>query len=523
MYGRVYSGKVCGISGNLISVETDISPGLPGICMVGYLASSVKEAGERVKTALKNCGVDIPSRRVTINLYPANIRKEGTNYDLAIAVSIMLSMGALDVNIDPSDTLILGELSLDGRVHPVNGVLPIVHFAAKNGIRRVILPVENMKEASFVSEIQIIGVGSLYDAADAVRYISDVKSIGNRIIELSDGKVSEVEIRKDERSSVIKNDLSDIIGQDYMKRGLIVAVAGMHHLLLSGAAGAGKSMTAKSIPYIMPELSLDEKIEVTKIYSVAGYLRDNDSIIEERPFRSPHSSVTETAFIGGGHYPKPGEVTLANRGVLFLDEFPEFKRSVIEALRQPMEDRCVTVSRQSESITYPANFMLVAARNNCPCGAYPDLTVCHCKPSEIDRYRNKISHPIMDRIDISIEVKPVEKDKLIERKKGITTLEARNIISDAMARQRKRYEGTEYKFNSEVPQNKISEYMGLKTGTENMLISYMKEHNLSVRSYFKIIRLARTVADVNDHDDITEDDIYEAIFYKNNYKEDGCL
>ena len=183
----------------------------------------------------------------------------------------------------------------------------------------------------------------------------------------------------------------------------------------------------------------------------------------------------------------------------------------------------MTVSRQSESITYPANFMLVAARNNCPCGAYPDLTICHCKPSEIDRYRNKISHPIMDRIDISIEVKPVEKDKLIERKKGITTLEARNIISDAMARQRKRYEGTEYKFNSEIPQNKISEYMGLKTGTENMLISYMKEHNLSVRSYFKIIRLARTVADVNDHDDITEDDIYEAIFYKNNYKEDGCL
>ena len=554
MYGRVYSGMPSGIDAIIISVETDISPGLPGMSMVGYLASSVKEASERVRTAFGNSGIVLPSRRITINLYPADIRKDGTVYDLAIAVSILISLGRFGAVTELEDTLVLGELSLDGEVHQVTGVLPVVHFAAMNGFKNVILPLDNMREASFTPGIRIIGVGSLKDAVDAVDMLINGgfpintadNAINKEIINedskredeidadsnnrgkyegtedvymVNEGFPEKVFFRHSEQIKSSENDLSNIIGQDYMKKGLMIAAAGMHHILLTGVAGAGKSMTAKCLPGILPELTWDERIELTKIYSVAGLLKNNDGLLNERPFRAPHSSVTEAAMIGGGISPRPGEVSLAHRGVLFLDEFPEFKRNVIESLRQPMEDKHVTISRQRAGFTYPSGFMLVAARNNCPCGAFPDRNICHCKENDIYKYRERISHPIMDRIDICIEVRAVDREKLLNPKRGMSSEEASAIIAVARDRQQKRFKNESFTFNSDIPRNRIYEFIKPESKVEKCLINVMKEQNMSARAFFKLLVLSRTVADINDHDEIEEEDLMEAVFFRNSDRE----
>ncbi|MCR5292226.1 MAG: YifB family Mg chelatase-like AAA ATPase [Eubacterium sp.] len=554
MYGRVYSGMPSGIDAIIISVETDISPGLPGMSMVGYLASSVKEASERVRTAFGNNGIVLPSRRITINLYPADIRKDGTVYDLAIAVSILISLGRFGAVTELEDTLVLGELSLDGEVHQVTGVLPVVHFAAMNGFKNVILPLDNMREASFTPGIRIIGVGSLKDAVDAVDMLINGgfpintkdnaanKDIINEdskrkdgidtgsnnsgkyegtedVYMVNEGFPEKVFFRYREQIKSSENDLSNIIGQDYMKKGLLIAAAGMHHILLTGVAGAGKSMTAKCLPGILPELTWDERIELTKIYSVAGLLKNNDGLLNERPFRAPHSSVTEAAMIGGGISPRPGEVSLAHRGVLFLDEFPEFKRNVIESLRQPMEDKVVTISRQRAGFTYPSGFMLVAARNNCPCGAFPDRNICHCRENDIYKYRERISHPIMDRIDICIEVRAVEREKLLNPKRGMSSEEASAIIAVARDRQQKRFKNESFTFNSDIPRNRIYEFIKPEAKVEKCLINVMKEQNMSARAFFKLLVLSRTVADINDHDEIDEEDLMEAVFFRNSDRE----
>ncbi len=519
MYGRVYSAKPAGMKADVISVETDISPGLPGMSLVGYLSSSVREAGERVRTALKNSGFMIPSRRVTVNLFPANIRKNGTVYDLSIAMSILLCMETFGSNTDMSDTLILGELSLDGGVQSVTGVLPVVHFASMNQIKYVIVPVDNLKEASYINDITIIGVGSIKDAVIAVQYIFTDRNNGGSntkdIFIVKNDKIEKQDIHDSKREIIIKNDLKDIIGQETMKRGLIMAVSGRHHLLLTGEAGSGKSMTAKCIPYLMPDLLYQEKLELTKIYSIAGLLESGNELLTERPFRCPHSSITDTALIGGGRIPKPGEVSLADRGVLFLDEIPEFNKHVIDALRQPMEDRTVTVSRLDESYTFPADFMLVAARNNCPCGAYPNRNKCHCSISDIERYRGRVSHPIMDRIDISVTVKKVDARLLTIHKEGTGTVMARDMINNARERQMYRFKNESFKFNSDIPQSRIREFVNLSEADERKLENYMNEKGISARSYFKTLLLARTVADVNNHGDIIAEDVDEALFYKN--------
>ena len=558
MYGRVYSGMPSGIDAIIISVETDISPGLPGMSMVGYLASSVKEAAERVRTAFGNNGIVLPSRRITINLYPADIRKDGTVYDLAIAVSILISLGRFGGITELEDTLVLGELSLDGEVHQVTGVLPVVHFAAMNGFKNVILPLDNMREASFTPGIRIIGVGSLKDTVDAVDMlinggfpvnsadnvtgtvnmneagpgeagsgrdtIKNIKYEGtDDVYMVSDGFPEKVFFPHREQTKSTENDLSNIIGQDYMKKGLMIAAAGMHHIMLTGVAGAGKSMTAKCLPGILPELTWDERIELTKIYSVAGLLKNNDGLINERPFRAPHSSVTEAAMIGGGISPRPGEVSLAHRGVLFLDEFPEFKRNVIESLRQPMEDKVVTISRQRAGFTYPSGFMLAAARNNCPCGAFPDRNICHCKENDIYKYRERISHPIMDRIDICIEVRAVDREKLLNPRRGMPSEEASGIIAVARDRQQKRFKNESFTFNSDIPRNRIYEFIKPEPKVEKCLINVMNEQNISARGFFKLLVLSRTVADINDHDEIDEEDLMEAVFFRNSDREGAVV
>lgn len=505
MYSKVYSGLTLGIDGMMISVETDTSQGLPGLNLVGYLASSVKEAGERVRAALKNTGVSLPSRRITVNLSPADTRKDGALFDVAIAVGIILSLEYFDISDtlyeEIQRTLFLGELGLDGTVLPIRGTLPIVDCAAKSGIKRVILPAECAAEASYIKDVEICPVS----------HMAQVLSI------FIEGKWPESYVKTDieEESDEVLVDMADIRGQEMMKTGIIIAVAGFHNILLTGAAGAGKTMIAKCIPGIMPPLSYEESMELTKIYSVAGLLGHESGYIRTRPFRSLSQNISQVTLLGGGMNSRPGEVTLATGGVLFLDEFPEFPRNVIESLRQPMEDKTVTVSRLKASYTYPARFMLVSARNNCPCGFFPDRKKCHCNAREIKKYQEKISHPIMDRIDIRLEINPVSYNDLFSAEEGMSSSAARDKIMEARERQEVRFRHEEFSFNSEIPQGKIEEYIKLGSGLEELLQETYEASNMSARGYFRVLRLARTIADIGGRDDITLEDVEQALYYRN--------
>ena len=545
-----------GIDGMLVNVEADISPGLPVLSLVGYLASSVRESGERVRTALKNSGFVLPASRITVNLSPADVRKDGAVYDLAIASAILVSMQIIPDN-KLENTLILGELGLSGEIKPVDGVLPIVHYASKQGIRNFILPRENVCEGSLVEGIRII---SAEDIGGLVDYLKDGNTSGVIIAEErrtakhrgvnSERKDKNDDLAEDFRAdsainstddsltalvaasvdnhithqfidnAVNEYDMISVKGQESMKRGVMLAVSGFHNNLMNGSAGSRKSMIAKCIPGIMPPLGFDESIELTKIYSISGLTKNRNGLIRERPFRSPHHTVTSTALMGGGMIPKPGEVSLAHRGVLFLDELPEYRKNVIECLRQPMEDKKVTISRLHAVYDFPAEFMLVAASNPCPCGHYPDRRLCHCSEREIRAFRNKISFPIMDRIDIRLEVRPVAYQALAEGTPTLSSGEMRNMILAARERQIYRYRDINIKYNSELQQKYISEYIHISEAGERLLKNEFESSNLSARGYFRIKKLARTVADLNDREDITEEDVYEAMFYRNTAMEE---
>lgn len=346
MYSKIISGAVMGVDGTMITVEADVNDGLPTLTMVGYLSSSVREAGERVRTALKNSGYHLPPKRITINLSPANVRKDGSGYDLPIALAVLMSLG-ISIEYDLSKTLVIGELGLDGTVKPISGVLPMVHMAYKEGMCSCIVPYENAGEAALINGIEVIPVRSLTEMMELVQGRLSISPYEGGF--LADSSVQE--------------DMSDIKGQEVMKRGMEIAAAGFHNILMSGAAGAGKSMLARRFPSIMPELTLEESIEVTKIYSVSGMLRENSRLVNKRPFRSPHHTISAKALVGGGSVPRPGEISLAHKGVLFLDELPEFNKNTLEVLRQPLEDKRVTISRLNNNIVFPADFMLVAAMN----------------------------------------------------------------------------------------------------------------------------------------------------------------
>lgn len=500
MFCKINSSAVQGVDGTIITVEADVSDGLPMFAMVGYLSSSVKEAGERVRTSLKNSGFLMPPKRITINLSPADVRKDGTGFDLPIAIAILLCMGK-NSKLDISNTVIVGELGLDGCVQKIPGILPMVYHAAKEGYEACIVPYENKKEAELVDGIKIVPVKNLLEAIDYI-------CTGN------------IDIPHDEKTEDNNNltsvDFSEIKGQNVLKRGMEIAAASMFNVLLSGAQGSGKSMIARRLPTILPQMTFDESVEVTKIYSVSGKLDNSCSLIRQRPFRAPHHTISVKGLCGGGSIPKPGEVSLAHNGVLFLDEIAEFNKTVLEVMRQPMEDGQILISRVNGSYIFPANFMMVAAQNPCPCGNYPNMKKCTCTPNEIRKYQNKISGPLLDRIDINMQVEPVSYEDIFSIPEGEKSELIRYRVEDAVEIQKKRFEDEIINYNSQLSGKLIKKYIKLGDKQEEILKKSFADMELSARGTYRILKIARTIADLSHNDEISSDNIKEAIFYRNN-------
>ena len=501
MFSKVLSSAVAGVSGTEIYVEADVSDGLPMFTMVGYLSSSVREASERVRTAIRNSGIMLPPKRITVNLSPADIRKDGTVFDLAIALSCLLAAGLVpEISLDR--TMILGELGLDGSIKPVNGVLSMVHHGYSEGITDFIVPSANAREAAIVEGARVFGFSRLSEVLEFIEGKANVRP-------------TVYEAASEEETSSDLPDFSEIRGQEMLKRGLTIAAAGFHNVLMLGAAGAGKSMLAKCLPGILPKLTFQESIEVTKIYSVSGLLPDTGTLMKNRPFRAPHHTVSEYALTGGGAIPRPGEISLAHNGVLFLDELPEFKKSALEVLRQPMEDGVIRIARVQASYTYPADFMLVAAANPCPCGYYPDRKRCRCTPRMVSAYQGKLSGPLLDRIDIRMEVTAVSGDALFEEASGETSESIRMRVEAARKRQEERYAGEKIRFNSQLSGKMLGTYIRLSDSQEEMLHACVTSGDLSARGVYRVMRLARTIADLSDHDAIGDEDLTEALFFRN--------
>ena len=503
MYSKVYSAAIQGIAMEIVAVETDVSDGLPSFEMVGLLNSEVKEARERVRSAIKNTGYLLPPKRITVNLSPADIRKEGSSFDLPIAVSILTSLGLVNKKNGGDDKiLIAGELSLSGEILPMNGVLPMVLAAREKGIRKFIVPKINAKEGAVVDDVEIYGMSSLRDVISFMNGSEYEKEPYVDFYTMYDnGEEKDGEL-----------DFSDISGQESVKRAAKIAVAGMHHMLLIGTPGSGKSMIAKRIPGILPKPDMEECMEITKIHSIAGELKGT-SIKLKRPFRSPHHSVTDKALIGGGTNPKPGEITLAHRGVLFLDELAEFRRETIDSLRQPLETGEVIINRLNGTYVFPAAIMLVAATNPCKCGYYPDRNRCSCSEVQVKNYLGKISGPILDRIDISVITPTVMVDDL-SKKTGETREEIRVAIEKVRKIQEDRFFEEKFRFNSEIPPAKLDVYCKMTDKAKNVMNRAYKAYGLSVRSYHKLIRVARTIADLDDAYYIEEKHIAEALGYR---------
>lgn len=501
MFSKVISSAVFGVEGRRIEVEADINDGLPVFSMVGYLSSSVKEAAERVRTALKNSGFHLPPKRITVNLSPADLKKDGSGFDLAIAVAVLLSFGMESV-FDLEHTVILGELSLDGGVKGIRGILPMVSYCCEKGIDTCIVPYTNVNEARLIPGLRVIGVKDLEETMSILQGIIEIPDVNEMLCNKNIHKNREV-------------DFSDVKGQETVKRGLEIAVAGFHNVLLTGSAGAGKSMLVKRLPTIMPKMSYEESIEVTKIYSVGGLLLDYDGLITERPFRTPHHTITEKALIGGGAIPRPGEVSFSHNGVLFLDEIPEFNKTVLETLRQPLEDKKVFISRVNGAYIFPADFMLVAASNPCPCGYYPDKSKCKCTTQQIIRYQNKISGPLLDRLDITIDVKAVDPDKMFHSLPCESSKNIQERVERALFLQKNRYKTENIMFNSQLSGNAISQYIVLEDEGTNLLKTTMQSGLLTARGLHRVMKLARSIADLEGSDKVSTKHLQEALFYRN--------
>lgn len=515
MFSSIISGTIYGIRSHLICVEVDVSKGLPCFQMVGLLGSEVKEARERVKVALKNAGVPIPAMCINVNLSPADLRKEGSLLDLPVAVGILTALRHLPPE-NVENTLIIGELGLNGEVKPVKGVLPIVREAQRKGVACCILPKENAMEGAVVQGIRVTGVS---DIREALAFLQVEKEEQEKLIAPVTIDVREIFERK--RKS-IRLDFADVQGQQMAKRAAEIAAAGFHHLLLVGPPGSGKTMIAKRMPTILPPLSIEESMEVSTIYSIAGLLPPEEVLMTERPFLAPHHTMTGQALAGGGKVPVPGIVTLAHRGILFLDEMPEFKRETLDILRQPLEDRKIQLARSTGNYIYPADFMLVGAMNPCPCGYYPDMQKCNCTPWEVHRYLEHISGPILDRIDICVEAAAVEVSDLTTHVMQENSEQIRRRVMRARSVQQERFIGTGLRFNADMGVKDIQKYCALGFPEKRLLEQIFQKLNLTARSYHRILKVARTIADLAGAKEIREEHLTEALIYRAaDYKETG--
>lgn len=501
MLAKILSYTLTGLKGTPVNVEVDVSNGLPAFDIVGLADTAVKESKERVRTAIKNSGRKVPTQRITANLAPADVKKEGSTLDLSIAVGVLKASGQLLADVN--ETVFLGELSLDGSVRKINGVLPIIISACSDGYKNFVIPADNACEASYVDGINAIPVKTLSEVID---HFSGLKPIS---------PVEKVGFVSDKNINLYNSDLAYVKGQKVAKRALEVAVSGGHNLLFVGAPGTGKTMLAKCIPTIMPDMSFKEALDTTKIHSVAGMLKDGEGIVYARPFRSPHHTSSRVALTGGGTNLRPGEISLAHNGVLFLDEMPEYSRSTLESLRQPLEDGVITISRATGSAEYPANFILCGSMNPCPCGNYgSEDKVCTCTPTSIAKYKARISGPLLDRIDLQIQVDSVKYAELSDESEGETSAEVRKRVNRTRLIQKNRFAEDGIMTNADMGEKHIKKYCKLSFECEAILKSAYESLGLSPRARSRIIKVARTIADMGLYEEIRPEHVLEAISYR---------